>query len=247
MRQRAIQGQRDIEMRVIALLGPGSCAREEGHDEVRVMPLWPDVGRRIRFADVEFAQHLRFGVPALRRVTPDLPAPPQLLGWIEKDAYTVGVAHLLPVHAEQPLDDQKGPWDDVLWWAKVAPFMIVVRLQDGFSGTQQLQMLCHHIEIVACRVQGRDAQLLALLSVIAMVIVRAEHRDTLRAQNLSDASTQRRLASGTVSHDPQDDRTRAKWYSHIVLQPPCAGCPWSVTRRNCLLSWYTGPPCQMLA
>jgi hypothetical protein len=36
-------------------------------------------------------------------------------------------------------------------------------------------MLRHYIEIVAFWVQRRDAQLLALLPVIAMIVVRAEY------------------------------------------------------------------------
>src|SRR5947209_14098167 len=118
------------------------------------MLLWPDVSHRIRLADIQFAQHLCFCVPALHSVAPNLPAPSQLLRRIEKDTHTVGVTHLLPVHAEQPLDDQEGLWNNVLRWAKVAPLVIVVRFQDGLTSTQQSQVLCHYIEIIACRVQG---------------------------------------------------------------------------------------------
>src|SRR5258708_21009109 len=110
-----------IEMRVIALLMPGQCARIEGHHDVRMMPLWADVGLRIRLADVQFAQHFCFCVPAPCGVSPSLPAAPQLLGWIEKNTHTVGVPHLLPVHAKQPLDGPESPQRYVPWRPTVAP------------------------------------------------------------------------------------------------------------------------------
>ena len=210
MRQCAIQGQVHIEMCVIAFLSLGRCSRIERYHDVCIILLWSDIGSRIRFADIQFAQHLWLRVPALCGVAADLPAPSQLLRWIEKDTHTVGAANLLPVHAKQPLNDQEGLGDDVLWWPKVASLVVVVGLQDGLAGTKQLQVLCHHIKIIACRVQRCDAQFLALLPIIAMIVVCAEHRDTLRTQNLGDTSTQRRFARGAVSHDSQDDRTRAR-------------------------------------
>src|ERR1700682_819920 len=86
-------------------------------------------------------------------------------------------------------------------------------------------MLGHDIEIVAVRVQRRNAQLLALLPIIAMIVVCTEHRHMLSVENLGDASTQCRLASSTVTHDAHDDRTRhcSKRCSHsvLVLQTPC--------------------------
>src|ERR1700726_38494 len=87
-------------------------------------------------------------------------------------------------------------------------------------------MLGHDIEIVAVRVQGCNAQLLALLPIIAMIVVCTEPRHMLSVENLGDASTQCRLASSTVTHDAHDDRTRdcSKRCSHIVLvlQTPCS-------------------------
>src|SRR5258708_34735139 len=99
-----------IEMCVIALLMPGQCARIEGHHDVRMMPLWADVGLRIRLADVQFAQHFCFCVPAPRGVAPSLPRAPQLLGRIDKNTHTVGVAHLLPEHAAQTLTGTDMTW-----------------------------------------------------------------------------------------------------------------------------------------
>ncbi len=83
-------------------------------------------------------------------------------------------------------------------------------LQDGLAIAQQPQMLGHHVEIIAGRVQGRDVQFLALLPIIAVIIVRTKHRGKLIPKNLGDASTERGLPSSTVSHNPQDNRTRRR-------------------------------------
>src|SRR5260370_3819504 len=197
-------------MRIVVVKKPGRRVRKVGPLDVRVEALRTDESRRIWLTGRECAQHLLFRISTMRRVRPNLPAPPQLLGRIEVDAHTVGIAHLLPVETEQPLDDEKGTWNDILWRPKVAQSVVVVWLQNRFSGTQQLQMLRHHIEVVTCWVQGRNAQLLTLLPVIPVIVVRAEHRHTFSAQNPDDALTHCHLPSSAVSHYPQDDRARRR-------------------------------------
>src|SRR5712692_7790231 len=196
-------------MRIVVVKKPGRRVRKVGHLDVRVEPLRTDESRRIWLTGLEFAQHLLFRISTMRRVTPNFPAPSQLLGWIEVDAHTEGITHLLPVETEQPLDNEKGTWNDILWRPKVTQSVVVVRFQNRFSGTQQLQMLRHHIEVVTCWVQGCNAQLLTLLPVIPVIVVRAEHRHTFSAQNLGDALTQCRLPTSAVSHYSQDDRATA--------------------------------------
>src|SRR5260370_23988307 len=86
------------------------------------------------------------------------------------------------------------------------------------------------------------------LPVIAMVVVGAAYFHVLNAQNLRDVSPARRLPRPTVSDNSQDDRTPGlynvrtlnsyRWYSHNVLQTPCAARPWLVTRGEYHLFWY---------
>src|SRR6266480_1652070 len=152
-------------------------------------------------------QYFCFGVSTLRGVAADLPATSQLFRRLKKNAHTIGAAHLLPVHTEQPFHNQERFRNDILWWPKIASFVVIVWFKDWLTGTKQLQVLRHYIKIVAIRIQRRDTQLLALLTIIAMIVVSAEHRDTLRTQNLDDTTTQRRLARSAISYYPQDDRT----------------------------------------
>src|ERR1700730_14367815 len=133
-------------MLIIVLTRAGQWVRKEGNLDVGVWPLWTNEGGGIRFAHVEFTQHICFGIATLCRVAPDLPAAPELLRWIEKDAHAVGTAHLLPVEAEEALDNEERAWNDVLWGPKVAQFVLVVGLQDGFSRAHQAQMLRHHVQ-----------------------------------------------------------------------------------------------------
>src|SRR5260370_24535621 len=127
--------QAHVEMRIVVLARPGRGIREIRHLDVGMAPLRADECRGIWLASLQFPQHLLCRVSALRRVTPHLPAPSQLLRRIEEDAHAVGIAHLLPVETEQPLDDEEGTWNYILWRPKVTQLVVVARLQDRFSGT----------------------------------------------------------------------------------------------------------------
>src|SRR5207237_10587530 len=94
-------------------------------------------------------------------------------------------------------------WNDILWWPKVAQLVLVVRLQDRFSSSQQPQLLRHNIKIMAFRMQRCDAEFLTLLTVKPVIIVGAEQRRVFRDQYLDDSSTQCRLSSITLSSNPQ--------------------------------------------
>jgi hypothetical protein len=71
--------------------------------------------------------------------------------------------------------------------------MVGVWFQDDLPGTQQSQVLGHHIDIGAFRVQWDYTQILALRTIIPKVVALAEYRYVLNAQNLRDFSTQRLL------------------------------------------------------
>ena len=122
--------------------------------------------------------------------------------------------------------------DNILWWSKVAHLMVVVWFENGLPGAQQLQVLCHNIEIIAIRVQGSDTQFLALQAIIAMIVVRAENRYIFNTQNLRDASTQRRLTRSTIPDNAQNDwaLNSYKCCSHNVFQTPYYVRLWLVTR-----------------
>src|SRR5579884_2771553 len=204
-------------MRIIALLRARRGAWKEGHHDVRMMPLRSNICSRIRLANLKLAQYFCPCIPAPGGVTPNLPPPPEEFRRIKVNTHTVGVAHLLPVKTQQALNNQERLGNDILGRAKVSALVIVMRLKNRFSGTEQPQMRCHHLHLVARWIQRGDAQFPTLLPVIAMVVIRAEYRGPLSTQNLNDASTECRFASRTVAHDPQDDRAcgRAKWYSHV--------------------------------
>ena len=76
---------------------------------------------------------------------------------------------------------------DVFGRFERAVAMIVDRLQDRLADPQQPQVLLEHIDIVRARVERRQARGSALRAAVAMIVVGANHRAVLSAQNLGDA------------------------------------------------------------
>src|ERR1700719_2895486 len=62
MMERPMEGQAHVKMRIVVLETLGRWVRKVGNLNVRVVPLWTDVCRRIWLAGVEFAQHLLFRI-----------------------------------------------------------------------------------------------------------------------------------------------------------------------------------------
>src|SRR5918912_4316947 len=118
-----------IEFRAVWLTG------REGNHDICMMMLRTNVCCRIHLTESKLPQHLFFRISALGHVPSNLPASSQFLGWIKVNANTVGVAHLLPVHAEQTFNDDIRMWNDILWGSKVTRLVIIVRLQDRLPNT----------------------------------------------------------------------------------------------------------------
>ena len=83
--------------------------------------------------------------------------------------------------------------------------MVVVGLENGAPRAQVAQVLLHDVYVVAVGVQGRNAQLLALLAVVFVVVVSADGRDIVRAQQVDDAPGECGLARGAVADDTEQN------------------------------------------
>ena len=176
-------------------------------DDVGAAPLRADEGLGVGLAAIEVGEHLVGRVAALGAVAVDLPLAAQGLRRIEVHLHVVGRAHLLGVVAEQPLDDGEALGREVDERAERAVVVLVDGLEDRLAHAQALQVLGHDVEVVALRVQRRDAALGALAAVVLVVVVGADVRDGVLAEQAHEPLAQRRLARRRVTHDSKHDRS----------------------------------------
>ena len=69
-------------------------------------------------------------------------------------------------------------------------------------------MLGHDVQVVAVRMQRRDAALGALLAVIAVVVVGGDGRHLLLAEDANQPAGHGRLSGRRIADDAEDDGAR---------------------------------------
>src|SRR5204863_5166412 len=82
--------------------------------------------------------------------------------------------------------------------------------EDRRTGAQVVEVRGHDVEVVALGIQRRDRALRPLLAVVLVVVVGADVRYDVLAEQAHEALAQRRLAGRRVTDDAQDD-----WPRHI--------------------------------
>src|SRR5690348_3703515 len=112
-----MQRQAHIQVRVIILLlilllifpflGRTSLSTKEGDDNICMSALWLNIQPRVTLTQSKLMQDLIFFVSTLRRIPPHLPMVTYPLWRIKIRTHTIRLTHLLPVHTEQTLDNQK--------------------------------------------------------------------------------------------------------------------------------------------
>lgn len=90
MRDRGAQGESHVEVCAVAI---ALRSEVKAHDDIGVVALWADERRGVRFATLEFGQHLLCRVAALGRVALDLPLATHLFRRVEEDYHVVELAH----------------------------------------------------------------------------------------------------------------------------------------------------------
>ena len=115
--------------------------------------------------------------------------------------------------AEQTLDDGEAVRLDVDRRAERAVRVPVDGLEDRLAVAQVAQVLRQDVEVVAVGMQRRDAELGALLAVVAVVVVDAGVGHRVFAEGAHETSGHRGLAGRRVADDAENDRSRHR-------QPP---------------------------
>ena len=82
----------------------------------------------------------------------------------------------------------------------------------GYTTDEVLEVLRDDVHVVAVRMKGRDALLLALLTVVLVVVVHPDVGDVLLAEDLDEALRDGRLPGRRVADDAEDDGAR-----HVFL------------------------------
>src|SRR5271157_3897485 len=178
----------------------------ERHDDVGKLLLGADKVARVGFPALEFLQHLLGGVAALGRIALDFPLPPHLFRWGEIDSDIVELPHGWSGKAQQALDDDKLAWPDILGSDKGASGVVVHRLEDRLTVMQTLQVQLDHVHVIALGMQRRDTALRAFLAVVFVIVVGANVRDAVDAEDVHEPLRDRRFTGCTVAYNTENDR-----------------------------------------
>src|SRR5918996_721578 len=95
--------------------------------------------------------------------------------------------------------------------------MTVDGLQDRLPGPKVAEIVAHDVHVVALGIERGDAPLGALLAVVAVVVVGADVRDLVLAEDADEAAGEGRLARRRVADDAEyggpGHRYRSLWSS----------------------------------
>ena len=153
-------------------------------------------------------EHLVGRVAAPRAVALHLPVAPQLLGRVEVHAHVEHVAQLRRGEREQALGDQEAAGHEVVGRPEGAVDVRVDRLHDRVAVPQVAEVLGEDVEVVAVRMERRDVALGPLLAVVAVVVVGAEVRHLVVAEDTHEPARDRGLPGPGVTDDAEHDRPR---------------------------------------
>src|SRR5918996_1277667 len=81
--------------------------------------------------------------------------------------------------------------------------MTVDGLQDRLPGPKVAEIVAHDVHVVALGIERGDAPLGALLAVVAVIVVGADVRDLLLAEDADEAAGEGRLARRRVADDAE--------------------------------------------
>jgi len=176
--------QHESHVKVARLFRRDAFRLIERHDDVSKRLLGADKVARVGFPALEFLQHLLGGVAALGRIALDFPQPPHLFRRGKIDSNIVELPHVWGGKAQQALDDDERAWPDILGSDKGASGVVVHRLEDRLTVMQTLQVQLDHVHVIALGVQRRDAALRAFLPVVFVIVVGANVRDAVDAEDL---------------------------------------------------------------
>jgi len=109
------------------------------------------------------------------------------------------------VQRQQALDDHELARLDQDRADQLPGRVVVDRLEDGPPQREQLEVLLHHVDVVAVRVEHGERHVTPLGPVVAVVVVHAQGGGPVRAQRGGDAPGQRGLARGAVPGDGEHD------------------------------------------
>jgi hypothetical protein len=118
------------------------------------------------------------------------------------------VAYVLGVVAQQALDDGEGLRGHEHRRAEGAVGVLVDGLEDRLTVAEMLHVLGDDVDVVAIRMQRGDVALGALLSVVAVVVVRGDGRHLMLAEDAHETTRHGRLSCRRVADDAEHDGAR---------------------------------------
>src|SRR5208282_3762471 len=199
--------QHESHVKVTRLFRRDAFRLIERHDDVSKRLLGADKVARVGFPALEFLEHLLGGVAALGRIALDFPQPPHLFRRGKIDSNIVELPHVWGGKAQQALDDDERAWPDILGSDKGASGVVVHRLEDRLTVMQTLQVQLDHVHVIALGVQRRDAALRAFLPVVFVIVVGANVRDAVDAEDVHEPLRDRRFTGCTVAYNTENNRT----------------------------------------
>ena len=143
------------------------------NDEIRELLLGVDVGVEVGFTGFDRGHDGLKRMTTLFHVTLDLPVKLDLRRDVEVKSEVKEITNTFVVHGVETFEnDDRGGFNG-LGSVERSIDVVVDWLADSLSVLESLNLLVHQIEVVFFRVKGGETGLLTALSVIEMVIVKA--------------------------------------------------------------------------
>ena len=158
--------------------------REDLNDHIGIGLLGVNVGIEVRLAGFDGGHDGFEGVTTLFHITLDLPVELDLIGDIKVKGEVKKVTDTFVVHRVKTFEDDDRGRLDLLRSVKSSVDVVVDGLHDGLSVLEGVDLLVHEVEVILKRVQGGESRNLTSLTVVKMVIIKADDGGEVRDQGV---------------------------------------------------------------
>lgn len=162
---------------------------EDLDDHVSILLLGVNVGIEVGLAGLDGSQDGLERVSTLFHVTLDLPVQLDLIGDVKVKGEVEKITNTIVVHGVKTFENDDGGWFDGLGGVKGSVDVVVDGLGNSLSVLQGLDLLVHEVEVVLKRVKGSQSSNLAAVTVVQVVVIKADDSGKVRDQGVSFPSS----------------------------------------------------------
>jgi hypothetical protein len=154
-------------------------------------------------------------VTTLFHITLDLPVKLDIIRDIKVKGEVKQVTDTIVVHGVKTLEDDDRGGFDGLGSVKSSVDVVVDGLRDGLSVLEGLDLLVHEVEVVLKRVEGGESRNLTSVTIIRMVVIKADDSGEVRDQGVSLPSSIAKSTSKGSDNVSSEDRGKTTHESRL--------------------------------